>query len=314
MLKNDSSAVVEKKTMSLKSLPSIRQLRAFVAVYYTGSLSAAAEALALTQPAVTVLIKELEEKLAVRLFDRTTRALRRTEAATEAIAFAERALGELDAMSTSMLDLAETRRGRIRIAATSTVAQTILPKVIRRFLDLHPAIQVNVDDCAPSEFAERVLSERVDFGVGTLESDITGLAQHRFLDDYLCAVAMSETFDDDKPLTWKQLGSFPAILVRPGYGVRRSIDRAVHQADVQLQVAFEVSLLTTAIAMAANGLGVAVIPHSILAHTHYTNLVARRLIRPTVQRTTAVVFKEGRSLSPSAQAFADLLELEFAAA
>ncbi|KDD24015.1 Cyn operon transcriptional activator [Bordetella bronchiseptica] len=267
--------------------------------------------MSLTQPAVTILLKELEEKLGVRLFDRTTRALRRTTAALEAIAYAERVLGELDALSASMTDLADVRRGRLRVAATSTVAQTLLPKVVRRFLDLHPGVKLSVDDCAPAMFAEHVLSEQVDLGVGTLESAVPGLEQHQFLGDHLCAVATDAAFGHGRPMTWKQLSGLPVIVVQAGYGVRRSIERAAQQAGVELQVAFEVSLLTTALAMAASGLGVAVVPQSILAHTHYTNLVARRLVRPVVLRSTSVVFKEARALSPSAQAFAELLRREF---
>ena len=62
----------------MRGLPSVRQLRAFAAVYYTGQVSAAAERLALTQPAVTVLLRELEERLGVKLFDRSTRSLRQS--------------------------------------------------------------------------------------------------------------------------------------------------------------------------------------------------------------------------------------------
>ncbi|KAI3605384.1 Transcriptional regulator, LysR family (plasmid) [Cupriavidus necator H850] len=312
MLSDGVSAAIHGRTLSLKNAPSVRQLRAFVAVYYMGNLSAAAAALSLTQPAVTVLIRELEEKLGVRLFDRTTRALRRTEAAAEAIVFAENALAELDALSSSMSELADARRGRIRIAATSTVAQTLLPKGIRRFRDDHPAVRVTVDDCAPGEFAERILGERVDFGVGTLENAVPGLEERRFLDDYLCAVATSDCLDGEKPLAWKQLAACPVIMVKPGYGIRQSIDRAAQEAEVELQVAFEVSLLTTALAMAASGLGVALLPNSMLAHAQYADLVVRRLVRPTVQRSTAVVFKQDRSLSPSAHAFAELLASAFA--
>ncbi|WP_144639308.1 LysR family transcriptional regulator [Bordetella genomosp. 13] len=292
---------------SLKNTPSIRQLRAFVAVYHTGSLSAAAEVLALTQPAVTVLLRELEEKLGVRLFDRTTRSLRRTGAATEAILYAERALADLAALGDRMADIAQVRRGRIRIAATSTVAQTLLPALIRQFLERHPEVSVSVADCAPGEFAERVLGEQVDFGIGTLEGPVPGLTQRVFLDDTLCAVATSADFPDTRSMTWKQLADWPVILVQAGYGVRRAIDRARIAADVELRVAHEVSLLTTALAMAASRLGVAVIPHSVLAWTHYPDVVGRRLIRPVVPRALAVVSKESRPLSPAAQAFAELL-------
>ena len=296
-----------RNTVSLKRTPSIRQLRAFVAVYHTGSLSAAAEALALTQPAVTLLLKELEEKLGITLFDRTTRSLRRTHAATEAITYAERALADLSALGERMSDLIDVKRGRIRLAATSTVAQTMLPEVIRQYSNRYPNVRVLVDDCAPGEFVERVLGDQVDFGVGSLEGPVPGLVQTVFLDDTLCAVATTADFADDVPMTWAQLSEWPVIVVQAGYGVRRAIDRATAAAGIELVVAQEVSLLMTALAMAASGLGVAVIPHSMLARTHFPGMVGRPLIQPSVPRSLAVVRKENRPLSPAAQAFSDML-------
>ena len=299
---------IHKKTARLSGLPSVRQLRAFVTVYDSGQLSAAAEVLSLTQPAVTVLLRELESRLGVRLFDRSTRSLRPTQAATEAIGYARRALGEMEALGGNMAALARGERGRLRIAATSTVAQTLLPGAMRRYLDRFPQIQLQIDDCAPAEFASRVLSEQVDFGLGTLEGPTAGLEQRVVLRDHLAAVALAGPgFVAGRPISWKQLAQRPVITVLPGYGVRRRIDAAAREAGVSLQIAHEVSLLTTAVAMAAAGLGVAVVPGSVFAPAQHPQLVARRLVRPLVERDTAVVFKSGRSLSPAAQAFADLL-------
>ncbi len=296
----------------MKGVPSVRQLRAFVAVYYSGHVSAAAEQLALSQPAVTVLLRELEDRLGVRLFDRTTRTLRRTDAAAEAIAYAERALAELEALGTSMAELSGSRRGRVRIAATSTIAQTLLPAAVRRFQDLHPGVKVTIDDCAPGEFVETILGERVDLGIGTLEGPLAGLQEEVFVHDRLSAVAIAGPgFEPGTPITWKQLAALPVITVRPGYGVRRRIDRAADKAGVTLAIEHEVSLLTTAVAMAASGLGVAVVPASILIPAQYPQLTARPLTRPSVERSTAVVFKQDRSLPPPARAFADLLAREF---
>lgn len=299
---------IHDKTLSVRSLPSVRQLRAFVAVYHAGQVSAAAEQLSLTQPAVTVLLRELEGKLGVRLFDRTTRTLRRTDAAVEAIAYAERALAELQAMGSSMAELAGARRGRVRIAATSTVAQTLLPQALRRFLDAHPDVQVDIEDVAPTAFVETLLAERVDLGIGTLEGPVAGLREEVFLRDSLAALApASPTFQGDRPITWKQLAALPLVTVKPGYGVRRRIEAAAQAAGVRLTIVHEVSLLTTAVALAASGLGVAVVPGSLLAHAADPRLVARRLTRPTVERNTAVVSRTDRALPPPAQAFRDLL-------
>ena len=299
---------IHDKTLSVRTLPSVRQLRAFVAVYHTGQVSAAAEQLSLTQPAVTVLLRELEGKLGVRLFDRTTRTLRRTDAAVEAIAYAERALAELQAMGSSMAELAGARRGRVRVAATSTVAQTLLPQALRRFLDAHPGVQVDIEDVAPTAFVETLLAERVDLGIGTLEGPVAGLREEVFLRDSLAALApASPTFPADRAITWKQLAALPIATVKPGYGVRRRIEAAAQAAGVRLDIVHAVSLLTPAVALAASGLGVAVVPGSLLAHAGSSRLVARRLTRPTVERNTAVVSRTDRALPPAAQAFRDLL-------
>lgn len=296
---------IHKKMLSLRGLPSVRQLRAFVAVYHAGQVSAAAEQLSLSQPAVTVLLRELEARLGVRLFDRSTRSLRRTDAAAEAIAYAERVLAELEGLGASMAELAGARRGRVRIAATSTVAQTLLPPAVRRFLDLHPEVQVVINDCAPHEFVETILSERADLGIGTLEGPVVGLVEQVFLRDSLAAVATG--FEGGKPITWKQLEKLPLITVKPGYGVRQRIERAAEAAGATLNIVHEVSLLTTAVAMAGSGLGVAVVPASILIPAQFPHLAARKLTRPAAERNTAVVFKQDRSLSPAAMAFGRML-------
>lgn len=305
---------IPQKTLSIQRLPSIRQLRAFVAVYHAGQLAAAADALALTPPAVSVLLRELEDKLGVRLFERSTRMLRRTEAAEEAIGYAERSLAELDAMATRMADVAGLRRGSLRIAATATTAQTLLPRALRRYLDAHPGVQVAIDDCAPGEFVQRIANEQVDFGVGMLQAPTPGLQEQVFLRDHLSAIAdASLPFAQAGTATWRQLAAHPVIVVQRGYGVRDSIDEAAAAAGVRLRVAHEVTLLATALAMAAAGLGVAVLPSSLLAQAPAdARLVARRLLRPVVQRHVAVVRKQGRPLSPAAEAFAALLVREFA--
>lgn len=288
----------------MRQLPSVRQLRAFVAVYHTGSISAAAAQLALTQPAVTVLLRELEDKLGLKLFDRTTRSVRRTDAAGEAIAFAERALSELEAMGASMAELAGLRRGRLRVAATSTVAQTLLPPLVRRFRDAHPDVQVAIEDISPNEFVETLLADRADLGLGTLESPVAGLREELVQRDWLAAVApASPDFPHGKPITWKQLAALPVVTVKGGYGVRRRIDAAAQSAGVQLAIAHEVSLLTTAVALAASGLGVAVVPASLPARTPHAQLAVRRLTRPAVERHTSIVYQQQRALSPAAEAF-----------
>lgn len=312
MRDNEFSMPIHKEPLLLRGLPSVRQLRAFVAVYHTGQVSAAAEQLSITQPAVTVLLRELEDRLGVRLFDRTTRSLSRTAAAEQALAYAERALAELEGMTAAMHGLATGEQGLLRIAATSTTAQTLLPRVLRRFGALYPGVRLVVDDCSPLDFVERIVRHRVDVGVGTLESAVPGLREQVFLQDWLVAAGRrSPAFHGDKPLTWKQLSAHELIVVRGGYGVRRRVEQAAAQAGVQLRIAHEVTLLTTALAMAAEGLGIAVVPGAAAANAMLPDLVARKLVRPAMARPVSVISLADRALPGAAQAFERFMVEEF---
>jgi DNA-binding transcriptional LysR family regulator len=304
---------IHKKPLS--ALPSVRQLRALVAVHGTGSISAAARELALTQPAVTVLLRELEDRLGLKLFDRSTRVLRPTAAAAEAVGHAQRALAELEAMAAGMAQLAAAGRGRVRVAATAIVAQSLVPAAMGRYRDLHPGVKVELEEVAPDGFVEALLAERVDFGVGTLESPVAGLREEVLLRDVLVAAALPGAgFAAGSSITWKQLAALPVVTVRPGYGVRRRIDEAAQAAGVTLRIEHEVALLSTAVAMAEHGLAAAIVPGSILASgATGSRLVARRITRPAVQRPIAVVAKRDRSLSPAAQALAEVLRAVAAA-
>src|SRR6218665_2837308 len=149
--------------------PTLKQLRAFVAVYHLRKLNAAATQLFITQSAVSVLIRQMEEGLGARLFDRTTRSLQPTPAAHEAIQIAERILRDLDSLGSGLEDLTGLRRGRVTVAVTPTLAEILLPPVIRAFSAQHPDIQIAIDDCAPDQFYSRVMNEQTDFGIGTPE-------------------------------------------------------------------------------------------------------------------------------------------------
>jgi DNA-binding transcriptional LysR family regulator len=291
----------------LSSFPSVRQLRAFVAVYHAGSVSAAAQELALTQPAVTMLLRELEGKLGLNLFDRHTRAIHRTDAATRAIGYAQRALAEMEGLTTSMSELAGLHAGRVRVVATAAVAQAMLPPAMRRFLDRHPGVSLEIEEVGPADFVHAIETSHVDFGIGTLEAPVAGLREEVLIRETLVAAALpSPAFAGGVPMTWKQLSALPLVTVRSGYGIRGRIEAAAREAGVELKIAHEVSLLATAVALAANGLGVVVVPPSIVAPEK--RLVTQRLMRPTIERVIGVHLRRERSLSPAAEAFLQVLK------
>ena len=286
----------------------MRELRAFVAICHHGSVAAAAQALALTAPAVSVLLRELEGKLGVALLERTTRSMRVTAAGQEALVFAERILKDLGDLHTGMEDVAAGRSGFLRVAATSALAQTLLPQVMARYARQYPLVRVELNDCAPNQFQELILQGQVDLGVGVLEREDPQLQARALSRDKLCVVTSAHhPLPGTRQMNWQQLAAYPLITMRSGYGVRASLDRAAAQANVQLQLAFEVSLMGTALALVEQGLGVAVLPESLLYFSRPQGLQTRALVRPAISRKISAITRRDQLPSVAVSSFVQQL-------
>ena len=295
--------------MNANFSPTIRQLRAFLAVYQLKKLSAAAQRLFVTQSAVSMLIRQLEEGLDTRLFDRTTRSLKATAAAEQMMMTVERILRDVDSLSNDFRELAALERGRVTLAITPTLAAFLLPDAMRAFNEQHPGVRVLVNDCAPDQFISRIIGEHVDFGIGTPERPGAEVEVQRLMRDHLALVCR-----EDHPLAkarvvrWSDLGGHPVITVRPGYGVRPLIDGTAAEAGVALDVVNEVSFLSTAIWMTAAGMGASIMPSAFARAEADPSLVIKVLSSPRVARDISIVTKRGHSLSAAARAFIDALK------
>ena len=124
----------------------LRQLRAFTAIADTGSFAAAARQMHLTPSALSLLIKELESGMKVRLFDRTTRSTALSLAGSEFYPLARKVLDDLALALETTQDLEQKKRGTVRIACTPLYASTTLPELILRYRELYPAVAVYVLD------------------------------------------------------------------------------------------------------------------------------------------------------------------------
>jgi DNA-binding transcriptional LysR family regulator len=284
--------------------PTIRQLRAFVQVHQLRKLGAAAEKLFVTQSAVSMLIRQLEIGLGARLFDRTTRSLQPTAAATEMLATAERILRDVDALSIGFKELSTLERGRVSLAITPTLASFLLPDTIAVFMANHPQVRVVIDDCAPEQFIARIIGERVDFGIGTPERPGAEVDTQTLLRDHLALVCRQDhPLAGVRTVRWADLASHPVITTRGGYGIRPLIDGTAAGAGVVLNVVNEVSFMSTALWMTASGMGASIMPSAFARASGDASLVIRPISAPRVSRDISVVTKRGRSLSAASESF-----------
>ncbi len=285
----------------------LRQLQAFVLVCQLGSFSRAAERMHVTQSAVTLLIKQLEVTLGAILFDRTTRTLRLTSAAKEALPIAERLLRNRDLLKDSLRALTDRSSGVVNLAVTVGVAAALVSRVVAAFRIRYPKVTVVLQDLSPDQLVLMTLAEEVEFSIGTLDDDVPDLVATTLLERPLGVVCRKGSdLSARKAVTWDRLTNQPVIAIKAGTGIRRLIDRTLALRGRRLVPVYEVSLVTTALAMTAEGLGVSVFPPYLVPPSQYPQLTTRPLINPTVLRRLSIIKKKGRSLSHAAQSFVDV--------
>ncbi len=292
-------------------IPTMRQLEALVLVYRLGSLTKAAAELHVTQSAISLLIRQIEEKFQLRLFDRTTRALHPTAACREAMPIAERILAGAKGLSRHMRDLVEVKTGRITIAVSAGVASALLPRVLAKYRTSYPDVRIELFDVAPDELLSFVTGGNAELGIGSVESvDTPELKIETLVQSSLSAIGIRDgCFEKRSRLTWDEIADGELIAMRRGTRIRSQIDEALSRTGRQLRPSFEVSLITTALALTADGVGISILPAHMLPKLQFPTLAAVALSRPTIARHVSLVSRAGFVLSPAAQRFVETARL-----
>ena len=286
----------------------LRQLRAFIAVAEAQHFTRAGERLALSQSSVSTLIRELEENLGLRLFDRHTRMLRLTQAGAEILPLARRAMSDLDSVLSSAHELSTLGRGRVSIAAASLQAALLLPRLVRQFGEEYPGVKVNVQDVTEHEVIDKVRAGEVDFGLGSSAATQQDIAGRPLLtDEFVAVMPADHALARHAELDWRTLAAIPLIGPPPGNAVREQLDLALAREGLSLTRQYEVALPLTILGMVEGGLGIAVMTSAMSRLAHALGLVTRRITAPVVKREISLLFHADRSLSPAAQNFRDML-------
>jgi len=279
---------------------SLRQLRAFLAVAGHRHFRRAADALHLTQPAVSRLIADLEAELDVRLFDRSTREVVPTEAGRYLEQAVSRVLDELDGVLSHVRTQADPLRGRVRVAAVPTLSAGIVPACIAHCAREHPSVEIILRDQNQAEVLDAVRGGEVDFGLTVEPSTAEEFdAEILLRDPFRLVVHASHALATQPFATWDRLASEPLVLLDHASGSRRLIDAAFAARDIPMHVMLEVGHPHTAFRMVEAGLGVTVTPAMSLDAMR-PGLVALRL-EPEVTRDVTLLRRRARSLSPPAQ-------------
>lgn len=280
-------------------------LQAFRAIVENGSFRKAAEAVKITQPALSRRIEKLESALNVRLFDRTTRKVSLTAVGRAFVPEVERVLDQLDNALMSIADVASSRMEHVTIACVPSAAYYFMPNVISEFHQLYPRIKIMVVDASAHEVSVAVATGEADFGVtfsGNLSPDVTFdlLLEER----YVMACRRDHPLAKRQSVSWSEMYEHDYISLDKTSGNRLIMSQALKRLHPSKPCICETRHVTTAIGLVEAGLGVAAVPSIAMPLASHPILKAVPLEEPVVMRNVGLIKRRGRTLTPAA------LELE----
>jgi len=288
--------------------PTLRQMRAFVAVAKTGNFTLAAQSLHVTQSALSGLIKELEQTLGARVVDRSTRRITLTDIGRELYPLFSQMIDDLDGALANVADHTQLRKGIIRIAAPQLMCCTLLPEAIASYRAGLPDIEVRLADSEVDSVIARVLSGESDIGIGPEREPTPQLeARELFEMPFALVFPSGHPLEATERVTWQDVTRFPFIALQGQFTERLLADMHALLRELPLKPANEVNFMTTALAMVSAGLGITVcLPYAEPLARLY-RLHMRPLEEPRLTRRFFVYTRAGRSLSPAAESFIDFL-------
>lgn len=284
----------------------LRHMKIFVAVYQNSSITKASEQLHIVQPSVSLAIKELENYYGICLFDRIGRRIYPTVSGTKFYDYALHIVSLFDEMEQKVRNW--DALGAIRVGASITIGNYLLPGIIREFKRQYPDIQVTVA-IRNAETVERyVMDNKVDFALTEGEPQYEQLHQEHLLQDRFCLIV-----HPDHPLAHmghvelKDLLDYPFLLREKGSASREMVESLFRARNHSLTSSWESASTQALVRGVANNLGISIIP-SFLAQKDIENGIVVEVPIPDLKlyRHLSIIYHQNKYLSQSAKAFLDL--------
>ena len=240
----------------------IRQLRAFVAIAESGTFTAGALRVHVTQAAISMQIRQLETEIGAKVFVRAPRHVILTEAGEQLLRRARHILREHDAALDEIAELAGAERGRLRIGSASAMVLTEqLPSILKDLRKQHPAAEISVTSGTSEVLVDQILAGEVDIAFVSLPVDVRGIKTERLSEDQLVAIASPRhKLAKQRTISAYTLAGERLILGERGGNTRRLIDQFFAQAGVSLHVAMELSRQQAIKRMVEEDMGVGIVP------------------------------------------------------
>lgn len=244
----------------------LRHMRIFQKIYETQSVTRAAEALHMTQPAVTRALQELEKYYGLRLFERLNRRLTVTEAGRRMYDYALHLTETFDTMEKSLRDW--ERQGVLRVGASVSLGCSLLPQLARTFQEEHPGVEVRVRIANGELLRRDLLENRLDLALLEGEENGADLMLTPF-----AAGEMALIVPPGHPLaraggsTLAQAAAYPLLLRETGSATRRFLDQLLMSRGLAVQPVWESASTQALLSAVREGLGITLVPWALARQT-----------------------------------------------
>ncbi|CEA04636.1 putative transcriptional regulator [Pseudomonas saudimassiliensis] len=289
----------------------LRQLQVFCSLCGTLSYSRTAEEMALTQPAVSLQMRQLEELVGQPLFEYVGRKLYLTEAANSLLAASGDIFNRLEILDMQLSALQGTLHGELRLAVASSI-QYLTPHLLAAFRQRHPEVSFRLEVCTRAEVIRRLRDNLDDVVLMGMVPADRALDFFPFLNNPVIAVAAPDhPLVGAQALVLAELESQMVLLREVGSGVRKACDEFFQQKRVHLQQMMQMGSEETVVQSAIAGLGIGLVSaHSAAPWVQNGQLARLDFVDLPLFRSWCAVHARGKRLSPVAEAFLAFLRDE----
>ncbi|MBF6023069.1 LysR family transcriptional regulator [Lysobacter niastensis] len=287
----------------------LKPLRAFCQTARLGSISRAAEALYLSQPAVTLQLQALERELGARLLERSGRRITLTREGQELYELARPLVEGLDGLDGAFRERVRgLDAGELNVAAGSSTILYLLPKIVEAFRAAHPEVRLTLHNVTGAGGLDLLRSDAVDLAVGSMldvPADLSYEPVYRF--EPMLIAPRDHPLARKPELELQDLSPYGLILPPQRLTTYRLVDLVFQQNRVPYTVALEVGGWEVIKQYVAMGLGISIVTSICLTEADRERLATRSLARYFPSRSYGVVVRKGKYLSPHARAFTELI-------
>lgn len=282
----------------------LRQIEVFHAIYTTGSMTAAAASLNVSQPSVSKVLAHAENQLGYRLFERVKGKLFPTPEAHQLFAHVKTVYRDMDRLRHVAANLGTARAGRIRVAGTPAFGQDVLPDAIASFLERYPDTAIDVETLHLDEIGDALRESRIDLGIAFNASAGPGIVCETLgVGRFVVLAREGDCFDGKSELSVGDLADLPFIALNSRGPLGRALADYIATQEVDLDIVAWSETYHVARALVARGVGVT-IADEITARSGPGTGVREFALEPSLQFEVGVLHLDSMPLSVAASRFA----------